>query len=160
MGEQALYRPCVGIVVMNSTGLVWTGLRVQGNLSPDTLRWQLPQGGIDKGETPLQAAYRELEEETGLTQTELVYELPYWLTYDLPAEAIGVALNGKYKGQRQKWFLMRHTGRDTDIKLDAHPQIEFEDWAWQPLANCPDIVVPFKRAVYEQIVSGFRPFCV
>lgn len=163
MTQTNLYRSCVGVVVMNDAGLVWSGLRVQGNLPPKTLlenrRWQFPQGGIDKGETPRQAAKRELTEETGIHSAELIYELPYWLSYDFPPELRGKMLKGNFTGQRQKWFLMRFIGDDAQIKLDAHKQIEFEDWAWRPLAQCPDIVVDFKRAIYTQIMAGFAPFC-
>ena len=102
---------------------------------------------------------RELKEETGVSRAELIYELPYWLSYDLPPEAIGVALKGKFKGQRQKWFAMRHLGDDSDINLEAHQQREFETWQWRKLSDCPDMVVPFKRQVYERIVAGFSCFC-
>ena len=159
MRDELIYRPCVGIVLINKAGLVWTGKRIQGNLPDGAMLWQLPQGGIDAGETPQKAAFRELEEETGISQATLVYELPYWLTYDLPPEAVGVALKGQYKGQRQKWFAMHYHGDDSDIDLNAHDQKEFETWQWRKLAACPDMVVPFKKHVYEQILAGFGSFC-
>lgn len=154
---QALaYRPCVGAVIFNRDGLVFSGHRVQKNLPADAPRWQWPQGGIDDGELPLDAAYREVAEETGIRSVNLLYELPAWLTYDLPENLIGKVLKGRFRGQRQKWFAFRFEGADADIVLDGHDQIEFETWQWRPINECIDLVVPFKRHVYEAVASGFR----
>jgi len=150
------YRPCAGAIVINKQGLVWTGLRIGAALHQPL--WQFPQGGIDKNETPKQACLRELAEETGITQTSLIYELPYWLSYDLPPEAIGIALKGKYKGQKQKWFALRFEGNDSDIDISGHKKPEFEAWAWRRMGDCPSIVVPFKRALYQQLVKDFAGF--
>ncbi len=159
MTEELLYRPCVGVVLINQDGLVWSGKRIQGKLPDGSMLWQFPQGGIDEGETPEKAAYRELQEETGIHQARLIYELPYWLTYDLPAEIRGIALKGKFKGQKQKWFAMQYLGDESDINLAAHEQREFETWQWRQLSKCSEIVAPFKKHVYEQIATSFSRFC-
>lgn len=153
--QQLAYRPCVGAVIFNRDGLVFSGHRVQKDLPPDAPRWQWPQGGIDDGETPIAAAHREIYEETGIRAISLIYELPGWLTYDLPESLIGKVLKGNYRGQKQKWFAFRFEGADEDVKLDAHPEIEFESWQWRNLSDCIDLVVPFKRHVYQAAAAGF-----
>lgn len=118
--------------------------------------WQMPQGGIDDGEDPLATAFRELEEEIGTAHAELIAESRDWLTYDLPPELVGKVWKGKYRGQKQKWFAMRFLGTDADINLDtAHP--EFNAWRWERLERLPEIIVPFKRRLYEEIVAEFAP---
>ncbi len=150
------WRPCAGIVLVNKDGLVFSGKRRPDKLPPDAPLWQLPQGGIDEGETPLEAAYRELAEETGVTEAELVHEIPDWLYYDLPEELIGKALKGKFRGQKQKWFLMRFTGQDEMIDLNAHSQIEFDQWTWRPLAECVELVIEFKKPIYRALLAHFK----
>lgn len=152
------YRPAVGMLVFNRSGLVWLGRRVpkwEGDGS-DHL-WQMPQGGIDKGESPAEAALRELDEEIGTRRVEIVAESKDWLSYDLPPEALGVAFKGKYKGQRLKWFAMRFTGEDSDIDIEERPghKVEFDDWRWVKLDQVAELVVPFKRPVYEAVVEEF-----
>ena len=143
------YRACVGIVLFNKQGLVFTGKRSTEKLPADAPPWQFPQGGIDDGETPLCAARRELLEETGVQGEKVLYEIPCWLSYDLPEALIGQALKGKYRGQKQKWFALQFDGTDADVRLDAHEQVEFTEWQWRPLAACVDLVVPFKRQLYQ-----------
>ncbi len=150
------WRPCAGIVLVNKDGLVFSGKRRPDKLPDDAPLWQLPQGGIDEGETPLEAAYRELAEETGVTEAELVHEIPDWLYYDLPEELIGKALKGKFRGQKQKWFLMRFTGQDEMIDLKAHSQIEFDQWTWRPLAECVELVIEFKKPIYRALLEHFK----
>ena len=145
------YRPCVGIMLINSQGRVFAGKRIDQTVEG----WQMPQGGIDEGESPREAALRELMEEAGTDKAEIVAELPDWLTYDLPAHLVGVAFHGKFKGQKQKWFLMRFTGQDNDIDLYAH-EPEFSDWKWFELDEIPNLIVPFKRPTYEAVIAGFR----
>ena len=145
------YRPCVGIMLVNKSGKVFAGKRIDQTVEG----WQMPQGGIDKGESPRQAALRELLEEAGTDKAEIIAELPDWLTYDLPEHLIGVAFHGKFRGQKQKWFLMRFTGEDNDIDLYAH-EPEFSDWKWFGLDELPGLIVPFKRPTYEAVIDGFR----
>ncbi len=158
--QKLRWRPCVGIVLVNCDGLIFTGKRRHDMLPANAPPWQFPQGGIDAGETPAHAACRELAEETGVTRTQIIYELPYWLTYDLPEALIGKALKGQFRGQRQKWFVMRHLGDNGNIRLDAQSQAEFDDWAWRPLADCVDLVVAFKRPIYEVLANRLAAFCV
>lgn len=144
------YRLCVGVALFNREGQVFVGRRIDTVIEA----WQLPQGGIDSGESPETAAYRELAEEIGTNDADLLAETEDWLSYDLPPELIGKAWGGRYRGQRQKWFAMRFRGVDGDIDLQtAHP--EFHDWRWVPLASIPDIIVPFKRALYSEIAARF-----
>lgn len=152
------YRPCVGVVLINSDGLVWVGRRIpkwEGDGGAHL--WQMPQGGIDEGETPQAAALRELREETGTANATILERTDGWLTYELPAEAIGVALKGRFRGQKQKWFAMRFDGDDGEIDIGhGHGHdVEFDAWRWERLERLPDLVVPFKRAVYEQVVAAF-----
>ena len=157
---QALaYRPCVGIILLNVDGRVWSGKRRSDKFPADAPLWQLPQGGIDEGETPLAAAYRELAEETGVTKAQLLYELPDWLAYDLPETLVGTALKGKFRGQKQKWFVMRFLGQDSDIDLQSHSQIEFDDWQWDSLAACADRVIDFKKPIYHELDRRLAFLC-
>jgi len=152
------YRRAVGMLLFNCHGLVWLGRRVpkwEGDGS-DQL-WQMPQGGIDKGESPEEAALRELDEEIGTRQVEIVAESKDWLTYDLPPQALGVAFKGKYRGQTLKWFAMRFTGDDADIDIEERPghKVEFDAWRWVQLDQVAELVVSFKRPVYEAVVEEF-----
>ena len=158
--EDLPYRPCVGLMVLNRDGKVFVGRRIEGPEHVDlTHVWQMPQGGIDPGEQPWPAALRELHEETNIGSVERLGEIAEWLKYDIPREIVGLAWKGKYRGQKQKWFEMRFTGSDSEIDI-AHPagahQAEFAAWRWEPMQNIPDLVVPFKRAVYERVVREFR----
>jgi putative (di)nucleoside polyphosphate hydrolase len=157
--EDLPYRPCVGVMVLNRDGLAFIGRRIEGPEHVDlTHAWQMPQGGIDKGEDPWPAALRELREETNIRSVERLGEIADWLKYDIPREIVGQAWKGKYRGQKQKWFALRFTGKDGEIDV-AHPagshEPEFSAWRWEPMQNVPDLVVPFKRAVYERVVREF-----
>lgn len=149
------YRPCVGLMVLNRRGQVFLGQRAGAEDSQYS--WQMPQGGIDEGETPERAAWRELAEETSMMDVILLGESTSWLTYDLPKKAMR-AWKGGYKGQAQKWFVFRFLGEDSSIDLTKHESIEFSDWRWHSLEGIVDLIVPFKRPVYEAIVSEFRSY--
>ena len=153
------YRPCVGTMVLNAKGLVFIGRRTEGPEHVDlTHVWQMPQGGIDKGEDPWPAALRELAEETSITSVTKLAEIPGWLDYDLPKEVAKQAWKGKYRGQTQKWYALRFTGEDSEINIldpaGGH-EPEFVEWRWEPMRNLPDLVIPFKRAVYQRVVDAF-----
>lgn len=147
------YRLNVGAVLFSREGLVFVGQR-KG--FPDS--WQLPQGGMDEGENLHTAILRELQEEIGTHKAEILAEHPEWLVYDLPPELLGVAWKGRYRGQRQKWFALRFTGTDQDIKLDADAHPEFEAWRWARLADLPDLAVAFKRDIYTRLAKDFAPY--
>ena len=156
--ESLPYRPCVGVVLIDARGMVFAGQRID---SPPGAApaWQMPQGGIDEGEKPREAAYRELWEETGVTRdmVEFVGKTHGWVTYDLPPELLGRVWGGKYRGQRQKWFLFRFKGHDTDIRIATeHP--EFGQWRWILADEMVESIVPFKRAVYDQVIRSFRAY--
>ena len=159
--EDLPYRPCVGVVLLNRQGLVLIGRRIEGPEHIDlTHTWQMPQGGIDDGEEPWPAAVRELREETNIRSVERLGEIADWLKYDIPREIVGQAWRGKYRGQTQKWFAMRFTGNDDEIDVE-HPaghEPEFSAWRWERLQKIPDLVVPFKRAVYDRVAGEFRQF--
>ena len=157
--EDMPYRACVGVMLLNPAGQVWIGRRIaKWSGDQSALLWQMPQGGIDDGETPEQAAIRELEEETGASKGTVIGRTQEWLYYDLPDEALGVALKGKYRGQKQHWFAIRFDGTDDDFNIaptDHKP--EFDAWRWEDMEVLPGLVVPFKRPVYEEVVRLFKP---
>ncbi len=138
-------------MLFGSDGRVWVGNRID---TPGD-HWQMPQGGIDRGETPREAGLRELREEIGTDKAEIVAEYPEWLKYDLPPEISAKIWGGRYRGQKQRWFALRFTGRDEDIQLDRHHP-EFAAWKWEDIDRLPDLVVDFKRNIYEQLVAAFR----
>ncbi|WP_397544539.1 RNA pyrophosphohydrolase [Roseovarius salis] len=147
------YRPCVGVMLANRQGEVFVGQRID----TEGPAWQMPQGGVDAGEDPRTAALRELQEETGVSpdMVEVEAETRGWVTYDLPHELVPRIWKGRYRGQKQKWFLLRFRGMDDDIDIRTeHP--EFSEWRWLPPADLPAAIVPFKRAVYEQVLEEFR----
>lgn len=153
------YRPNVGAVLFNPSGLVLVARRADvANAEGPAGGWQLPQGGIDEGEDARAAVMRELEEEIGTRKAELIGEHPEWLTYDLPPDLLGIAWRGRYRGQRQRWFALRFTGEDGDIRLDLDPHPEFDAWRWVPLTELPSLAVAFKRPVYEVLTDSFARF--
>ena len=162
MSKPLPHRPCAGICVLNREGLVFIGKRNSGPEHMDERHaWQMPQGGIDEGEDPYPAALRELYEETNIRSVEKIGEVGEWLAYDLPAELIGQAWHGKYRGQIMKWYAFRFTGDESEIDI-AHPggghhKPEFAVWRWAKMNELPEIVVPFKRPLYENIVKEFAP---
>jgi putative (di)nucleoside polyphosphate hydrolase len=151
------YRPGIGIMLLNRTGNVFVGHRI--DMPGGLAAWQMPQGGIDPGETPRVAALRELQEEVGTDKAEILAESRNWLHYDLPAEIAGGIWRGRYRGQRQKWFVMRFLGEDRDIDLGATPHPEFDAWEWVAPARLPDLIVPFKRQLYLDVLAEFRAYC-
>ena len=138
----------VGIILLNSENKVFVGKRID---NPENF-WQMPQGGINSNESFFQAAKRELEEETGITKTKLIKELDQWLTYDLPKNLLGKIWQGKYRGQKQKWFIMKFEGRDQEINVNTNSP-EFLDWKWVDPSNLPKIVVNFKVDIYKKLLK-------
>jgi putative (di)nucleoside polyphosphate hydrolase len=151
MSGSDAYRPGVGVMLLNRAGEVFVGRRIGMPFEP---AWQMPQGGIDAGETPRQAALRELREETGTDNAAFLAETALWLQYDLPAELIGRVWGGRWRGQRQKWFAMRFLGEDRDIDL-ATAEPEFDAWKWIAPRQLPELIVPFKRQLYHDILAEF-----
>ncbi|MEP2942376.1 MAG: RNA pyrophosphohydrolase [Hyphomicrobiales bacterium] len=159
------YRPCVGVVLFNKAGQVWLGKRQWSHVPEhrdDEHQWQWPQGGIDEGEDPLEAAKRELFEETNVSSISLLGDVPDWLSYDLQKEMLGIGLKGKYRGQTQRWFAFRFEGDDSEINVvtpgGGEHSAEFSQWRWAALEEAPDLVVPFKRDVYQKVVESFQRF--
>lgn len=146
------YRPCAGVMLMNRDGHVFVGQRLDSTLEA----WQMPQGGIDEGEEALDAAVRELREETGVLpdKVRLIAEAPGEFLYDLPDDMIGRIWKGKWRGQRQRWFLFAFEGEDDDIDI-ATPEPEFRAWRWADPADLPTMIVPFKKTLYEQVLAAF-----
>jgi putative (di)nucleoside polyphosphate hydrolase len=156
--DPAHYRPNVGIALFNGDGRVFYGRRIAKHADADTTySWQFPQGGVDRGETPRIAALRELYEEIGVDSAlvEIAEESDDWIYYDFPSDVLSsLGKRKKFLGQRQKWFAMRFLGGDKDIRLDLHTP-EFDAWRWGDLAEAPDLIIPFKRAAYQEVVRRF-----
>lgn len=146
------YRMGVGVLLLNGDDQAFVAQRADMR----TAAWQMPQGGIDVGEAPLPAAYRELQEETGVTSVTLLAESRDWLTYDLPLDLIPKLWRGRYRGQRQKWYAMRFVGRETEIDIFG-PHQEFTAWRWAPLRDLPGLIIPFKAELYRKVVAEFAP---
>lgn len=148
------YRPCVGVVLMDRRGRVFAGQRIDSEVAA----WQMPQGGIDDGESTREAALRELWEETGVDAelVEVLAETAGWITYDLPADIVPRIWKGRFRGQKQRWVLFRFLGTDADIDIETETP-EFSEWRWLDPQDVLDAIVPFKRAVYESVLAEFRP---
>lgn len=146
------YRPAAGVMLLNRDGRVWVGQRLDSTLEA----WQMPQGGLDPGEEPEEGALRELAEETGIPRdkVEIVARCPEELYYDLPEDLVGKMWQGKWRGQRQTWFLMRFLGEDGDVNLNT-PEPEFRAWKWAEAAELPALIVPFKQGLYRNVLNAF-----
>lgn len=149
------YRPAAGVMLLNREGKVWVGQRLDSTLEA----WQMPQGGLDEGEDPVDGALRELEEETGIVRAlvEIVARCPAELTYDLPDDLVGKLWKGRWRGQRQTWLLARFLGSDEDVNLET-PEPEFRAWKWADPAELPALIVPFKKKLYADVLAAFAPW--
>ena len=158
----AKYRPSVGVMLINRHGLVFIGRRANKRLVEHVAEgheWQMPQGGIDEGEKPATACMRELREETGVRTAAILAEAADWHAYDLPRDVAQKSWHGRYQGQRQKWFALRFEGDDSEIDIDPRDhKPEFDAWRWERMERLPELVIPFKRPVYEIVVAEFRRF--
>ena len=150
--KDAGYRPAVGVMLINGARKVWVGQRLDNSLEA----WQMPQGGLDEGEAPLEGALRELEEETGISRhlVELVTQAKEELTYDLPKDLVGKVWRQNWRGQRQTWFLMRFLGEDEHVNIET-PEPEFRAWKWAEPAELPAMIVPFKQQLYRDVLLAF-----
>ena len=147
------YRPCTGLMLLNTEKLVFVGQRIDTTMEA----WQMPQGGIDDGEDPEDCAFRELKEEIGTNNAEIISRSNGWLTYELPDDLIGKVWGGKYRGQKQIWFLMNFLGNDSDINLETHHP-EFSSWRWVDINDLPRMIVPFKRELYQSVIKEFSEY--
>jgi putative (di)nucleoside polyphosphate hydrolase len=145
------YRPGVGMVIVNSQNMVFLGKRLDTRMEA----WQMPQGGIDVGETPSSAALREMHEEVGTNNGYIIAESKCWYSYDLPKFLIPKLWNGKFRGQKQKWFLIKFTGTDNEININTTTP-EFSEWRWANFIELPDIIIPFKRKLYKAVLDEFQ----
>lgn len=145
------YRPCVGLMLLNQDNHVFVAKRIDTRAEA----WQMPQGGIDEGETPQEAAQREMREEIGTDNAKIIAESVGWLEYDLPEDLIPKLWDGKYRGQKQKWFALRYLGKDADINIDTETP-EFIEWKWVAMKELPELIVPFKRDLYQRLVQEFQ----
>lgn len=159
--EALPYRPCVGVMLISRQGLVWVGSRADQtqpeHVAPGHL-WQMPQGGVDPGEDLLAAARRELWEETNVRSATLLAEAPDWYTYDIPREVVAGGWKFKWRGQTQRWFAFRFDGDESEIDIFNPPagEQEFDAWRWERMERLPELIIPFKRPVYEKVVAAFR----
>ena len=149
------YRPCVGMMLINRHKRVFAGKRIDTQGS----HWQMPQGGIEDGETPVEAAFRELNEEIGTNNVELIAQCPDWFSYDLPYHISKKVWQGRYRGQKQKWYAFRFLGIDSDINIQTSSP-EFSDWRWAETQQLQKLIIPFKKDVYERVIRIFQPLLV
>ncbi|MDX1917006.1 MAG: RNA pyrophosphohydrolase [Rickettsiaceae bacterium] len=154
LGHELLpFRPCVGMMILNHENKVFVAQRTDTKVQA----WQMPQGGINIGETPSKAAFREMKEEIGTDNAKILIESNNWYSYDIPPFMISKLWNGNYRGQKQKWFLIRFLGEDSEINIKTSTP-EFSEWRWVEIDSLVDIIVPFKRKLYKAVVSEFAPF--
>ena len=161
--SQPHYRRCVGVMLINREGLVFVGRRRNKKLVEHVApghEWQMPQGGIDPGEDPYAACLRELHEETNVRSVSLLAEARDWYAYDLPGDVARKAWRGRYNGQIQKWYALRFEGDESEIDVasPAGHKPEFDAWRWERMERLPDLIIPFKRPVYEKVVADFADF--